>query len=1277
MPGELFVKLNALLIRNKGAFYISLAIITGILGYGVSRLRISESIFATLPKGKSFQEFNRLVESKNFINQIVFSLERAPGQDLYETEERVMELADSLQTFSRITHISESHPDAQQIIYQWSRQNFAVLIDSSYYAVFDHRTHPDSIGNTVAKVRQQLLAPGGGFVKSFLLDDPLGLSSPYFQQLNKTNNRSNLTVEDGLLLSADGRQVMVLANTAYPSGDSRQDLLLSEELDAFKERWNLRYPDQPLQYFGTFEISARNAKQIKTDSYLTALLSLGLILSLLYWYYRKIGIPLLLALPGAFGALFALGMIGFFRPEVSGLSLATGAAIFGILLDYAIHFFTHYQHERSISRVLNDISAPLLTGSFTTLLAFGALLFANSSVLQDFGLFASLGLFGAALFTLVALPVLIHSWGLKWDHTSKGAPRLPGLSPVWNRYPFMTLGFIFLATLFFLYHAQNIRFDSQFENLSLQDEGLQSREAQLTGLDPSKEKRIYVFAENADQQKAAEANFRAYQLLTNLQSKGMVGNFLSAAAWVIPQPTHRLRTQRWETYWTPEKKQETISLLRQQASQQGFEPDAFEGFESWLNRSDTTGHPHALLERIGMGNLVNTEATKTTYITPITLPNTSVAGVKERLRSLEGIVVFDRGELASELVTLVKDDFNYLLALSASVVFITLLLVFGRIELALLTFLPMVISWIWILGMAALLGIEFNFVNVVVTTFIFGLGDDFSIFVSNGLLQKYQYRRNSLASYRSAILLSGFTTLLGTGCLIFAKHPAIHSIALISMLGITCILLMSFVVQPVLFHIFIQNRIDKGKAPVTFLPFLISVSSFTYFLVGCLIMHSHLVTIALLPISRIKKRNLMNGALSFYARTVIYSGPHVRKNISGLAHINPEKPAIFIANHSSFLDILLTIMINPRMVLMVKGWVYNSPFFGPLIRYAGYMHAENGPEKNLADARKLIADGYSILLFPEGTRSPDGRIARFHKGAFLLAMELGVPVQPILIHGASEVLPKNDFVIQKGALNVRVLPPIDIQDPIWGQQLRDKTKNISTYFKSAHHAFTQEMETPRYLKHRIFTNYVFKGPVLEWYFKIKWQLEAENFEQYHQEIGSRKRILDIGCGYGYLSFYLHYKDPDRFVTGIDYDAEKISIAEHAYNKTERLQFVNGDIMQQDLGEQDVIFLNDVLHYLSAEKQTLLLSRCAAALSNEGMLFIRDGVTDFSALHKNTRLTEKLSTGLFNFNKKKEDFHFFHSDEIARFALAHKMELKVKRHSEKTSNVLFTLKRASY
>ena len=110
-------------------------------------------------------------------------------------------------------------------------------------------------------------------------------------------------------------------------------------------------------------------------------------------------------------------------------------------------------------------------------------------------------------------------------------------------------------------------------------------------------------------------------------------------------------------------------------------------------------------------------------------------------------------------------DFDYILFISSLIVFLALLLSYGRIELTLLTFLPMAISWVIILGLMALLDIKFNIVNIILATFIFGIGDDFSIFIMDGLLQDYKNGKKIIAAHKTAIFFSAFTAIVGMECI--------------------------------------------------------------------------------------------------------------------------------------------------------------------------------------------------------------------------------------------------------------------------------------------------------------------------------------------------------------------------------------------------------------------------------------------------------------------------------------------------------------------------------
>ena len=125
----------------------------------------------------------------------------------------------------------------------------------------------------------------------------------------------------------------------------------------------------------------------------------------------------------------------------------------------------------------------------------------------------------------------------------------------------------------------------------------------------------------------------------------------------------------------------------------------------------------------------------------------------------------------------------------------------------------MAVSWLWILGIMALCGIQFNIVNVILATFIFGQGDDYTIFMTEGAVYEYTHRRPMLASYRRAILLSALIMFIGIGSLIVARHPALHSLAEVTIVGMFSVVLMAFLIPPLMFRWLVRYRkVFKGKS---------------------------------------------------------------------------------------------------------------------------------------------------------------------------------------------------------------------------------------------------------------------------------------------------------------------------------------------------------------------------------------------------------------------------------------------------------------------------------
>lgn len=138
-----------------------------------------------------------------------------------------------------------------------------------------------------------------------------------------------------------------------------------------------------------------------------------------------------------------------------------------------------------------------------------------------------------------------------------------------------------------------------------------------------------------------------------------------------------------------------------------------------------------------------------------------------------------------------------------------------------------------------------------------------------------------------------------------------------------------------------------------------------------------------------------------------------------------DKPAVIIANHQSFIDILLLLSLSPKIVMVTNSWVWNSPFFGWIVKYADFHHSAVGYEVLAEKLQERISEGYSVVVFPEGTRSKDCSIQRFHKGAFFLAHLLKLDILPIIIYGAgADIFEKTGFYIKSGIVAIKTMKRI-------------------------------------------------------------------------------------------------------------------------------------------------------------------------------------------------------------------------------------------------------------
>ncbi|OGQ99892.1 MAG: acyl-phosphate glycerol 3-phosphate acyltransferase [Deltaproteobacteria bacterium RIFOXYD12_FULL_50_9] len=167
----------------------------------------------------------------------------------------------------------------------------------------------------------------------------------------------------------------------------------------------------------------------------------------------------------------------------------------------------------------------------------------------------------------------------------------------------------------------------------------------------------------------------------------------------------------------------------------------------------------------------------------------------------------------------------------------------------------------------------------------------------------------------------------------------------------------------------------------------------------------------------------------FWGRIIArMSGVTVR--VEGLEHLVAGRPYIFSANHQSQFDIFaLQGYLSVDFRWMAKKELFSVPVFGRAMKAGGYIEVDRAhgrqAMKSLDEAAKRIADGTSVIIFPEGTRSPDGNLMPFKAGGMVIAIKSGVPLVPMAIIGTHKILPKGHFLVKAGDVLIRVGVPIE------------------------------------------------------------------------------------------------------------------------------------------------------------------------------------------------------------------------------------------------------------
>lgn len=315
------------------------------------------------------------------------------------------------------------------------------------------------------------------------------------------------------------------------------------------------------------------------------------------------------------------------------------------------------------------------------------------------------------------------------------------------------------------------------------------------------------------------------------------------------------------------------------------------------------------------------------------------------------------------------------------------------------------------------------------------------------------------------------------------------------------------------FRPFTHRNGERREAAVTLGRLVRSVYGITYFTFWSMAVFTPFACMYLRLGGDTEKKKLR------FHRMLCWISGHLVKRFPGAAteFENPggeslAEPALIVCNHQSHLDIPVIMSRHPKLIFLTNAWAWNNPLYRDIIRNAEFLPVSEGLEAIMPRLRDLRERGYSIVIFPEGTRSADCSILRFHQGAFMLAAELGLDIVPMVLHGAGHYLPKKDLMFRRGVITLSVLDRIPASG-LEGLPLRKQASMLRSIIRDKYDSVAARKENMVYFRSLVSYKYAWRG----WNVVSRCRRTLKDAERYSSVVDAganyrKVRILNSGIG---------------------------------------------------------------------------------------------------------------------------------------------------------------------
>jgi predicted exporter len=695
----------------------------------------------------------------------------------------------------------------------WVRAGWNPEHDAAFHELyFPHRLHllsddpatelpeqlgPEGLRKAARELKRQLNLPTSPLIKQVAGVDPL-LSYPRQLKRLEAARAGALAVRDGHFVTEDGRAILFVASAHSPFESEHQRPLQRLVNERFAEIQAARGAGLSLEQSGVGRFALRSEDTIRGDITRISILSTLGIVVLFFLMFRSVRLVLLPLVPIAFGVAAATTVSLLFFGRLHGLTLAFGASLIGIAIDYPVHLFNHHllePHDDGAAGTLRRIRPGLLLGALTTVVGFAGLGWTSFPGVREIALFASVGVAAALLSTMWLLPAMMPDRPQPIALQRGLARSMSRLMASMRRRPGALVVAPVLAAAVCVAGGLQVEFEDDVSALTQLDPELLAEDERVRAGVSRMDAGRLVVAVADDEEKALQHNDEVYRRLVGAREQGHLEDFRSLHTFLWSgklQGENRAQLQA---------RTELVDQLEEAYQAEGFTAGSFAGFRGALEEIPERPMTYADLAASPLGELTGSFRTELegdvgilTFLRGVSDPEAVAAAVSD----VEGVYFFDQKKAMADIYGRHRRQALTLVLIGLAGVFLMLLARYRRPKVALAAFLPALLAGGAALAVIALMGTPLHLLHVVSLLLVLSMGVDYGVFLAEG--------RGDPAEESATLLslaIACLSTVFAFGLLGMSSNPALEAIGYTTGLGV----LFSLILAPTTLILLGRRRI--------------------------------------------------------------------------------------------------------------------------------------------------------------------------------------------------------------------------------------------------------------------------------------------------------------------------------------------------------------------------------------------------------------------------------------------------------------------------------------